>query len=252
MVRFTDKDDLRSAEFFRADLRDAQFRDAALAGVRMRGVDLSGADLDGFISGLRIWGVDVEPLINAELDRRRPERAILTATDPEALRTGWTGLEAMWGVTVDRVRAMPPGTQDVSVDGEFSFAQTLRHLVLGTDGWLGQAILGRDRPFHRLGVLFWEASGHEDTFGLVAPDAEVPFEEVLEARAGRVAMVREFLANVTEEWLDTVCGAPVWDDAENAADMTVLRCLRVLFDEEWHHHRYAVRDLDAIERRSTG
>ena len=251
MVRFADKDDLRGAEFFRADLRDARFRDTALTGARMRGVDLSGADLDGSISGLRICGVEVEPLINAELDRRHPERTILEATEPDALRTGWARLEAMWAATVDRVRAMPPGTQDVSVDGEWSFAQTLRHLVLSTDGWLGQAILGREKPFHPLGVLFWEASGEENAFGLVASDADVPFEEVLAARAGRVAMVREFLADVTQEQLDSVCGAPGWDDAENAADMTVLRCLRVHFNEECHHHRYAVRDLDAIERTST-
>jgi hypothetical protein len=46
-------------------------------------------------------------------------------------------------------------------------------------------------PFHPLGVLFWEASGGEHAFGLVPPGAEVPFEEVLAARAGRVAMVRD-------------------------------------------------------------
>lgn len=124
--------------------------------------------------------------------------------------------------------------------------------MLSIDGWLGYAILKRDKPFHRLGVLFWEAQGHEDAFGLVAPDAEVTFDEVLEARADRVAMVREFLASVTQETLDTVCGSTMWDDAPNANEMTVLDCLRVIFDEEWNHHRYAVRDLDAIGRGLTG
>jgi hypothetical protein len=27
---------------------------------------------------------------------------------------------------------------------------------------------------------------------------------------------------------------------------TVLSCLHVILNEEWEHHRYAVRDLDAI------
>jgi DinB superfamily/Pentapeptide repeats (8 copies) len=245
--QFTAEGDLRGSAFVRSDLSGARFRDAGLAGVRMRGVDLSGADVDGIIDGLRVLGVEVAPLIAAELDRRHPERAIFTATEPDALRAGWAGLEAMWTATVQRVLAMPPGTADVSVDGEFSFAQTLRHLVLGIDGWLGQAIMHEERPFHPLGVLFWEAQGHEGHFGLVAPDAVGPFAEVVAVRSGRQAMVRDFLADVTAERLAAVCGSTVWDDAPGAGAMTVLDCLRVIFDEEWNHHRYAVRDLDAID-----
>ena len=29
--------------------------------------------------------------------------------------------------------------------------------------------------------------------------------------------------------------------------MTVSGCLRVILNEEWEHHRFAVRDLDVIE-----
>ena len=28
---------------------------------------------------------------------------------------------------------------------------------------------------------------------------------------------------------------------------STLSCLHVILEEEWEHHRYAVRDLDAIE-----
>ncbi len=31
---------------------------------------------------------------------------------------------------------------------------------------------------------------------------------------------------------------------------TVLSCLHVILEEEWEHHRYAVRDLDAIDARA--
>ncbi len=44
--------------------------------------------------------------------------------------------------------AEPAGTVDVSVDGEWSFAQTLRHLVLATDMWLGRAVLQIEKSFH--------------------------------------------------------------------------------------------------------
>jgi hypothetical protein len=31
---------------------------------------------------------------------------------------------------------------------------------------------------------------------------------------------------------------------------TILSCLHTIFEEGWEHHRYAVRDLDAIEAKS--
>ena len=72
------------------------------------------------------------------------------------------------------------------------------------------------------------------------------YDEVLAARASRVAMVRDFLATVTPEEL-----------AEEARTRTIppypettLSCLHVVLEEEWEHHRYAVRDLDAIEATS--
>jgi hypothetical protein len=239
-IEFTGTD-LRGAQFRHVDLRDAWFRMVDLRGVRMRGVALADADLDGEMERLRIWGVDVVPLVQAELDRLHPERAVMRATAPAELQAGWAGLEAMWAVTVRRVAGMPPGTQDASVDGEWSFAETLRHLVLATDAWLGEAILHRERPFHPLGVLFSEAAGREAEFGLDA-EATPSYAEVLEARAGRVAMVRDYLVAVTADELVGERANPWGGDWKPS----VLECLRVIFDEEWNHHRYAVRDLDTI------
>ena len=69
------------------------------------------------------------------------------------------------------------------------------------------------------------------------------FAEVLDARASRVAMVRDYLATVTTEELASERVNP-WGGTGRP---TVLDCLRVICKEEWHHHRFAVRDLDAIE-----
>ena len=140
---------------------------------------------------------------------------------------------------------MPAGTVDVSVDGEWSFAQTLRHLVLATDAWLGRAILEIEQPFHPIGQA---GAGAEDDgldmsiFTTVTPS----YAEVLEVRAGRVAMVRDFLATVTADELAATRKNP-WDPEYQE---TTLSCLHVILEEEWEHHRYAVRDLDAIEAES--
>jgi hypothetical protein len=69
------------------------------------------------------------------------------------------------------------------------------------------------------------------------------YAEVLLVRAGRVAMVGDFLAAVTPEDLAAVRKNP--HNPEHAE--TVRSCLHVILEEEWEHHRFAVRDLDAIE-----
>ena len=69
------------------------------------------------------------------------------------------------------------------------------------------------------------------------------YAEVLEVRAGRVAMVRDFLATVTPDELAATRKNP--HDPEHPE--TVRSCLHVILEEEWEHHRFAVRDLDAIE-----
>lgn len=252
MATFTRSDKLREAEFVDTDLTGARFVGADLSGVVMRGVDVQGADIDApwlldGKSSLHVNGVDVAPFVDAELNRRFPGRAQRRAGDPEGLRAAWAALEQAWTAALARVAAMPAGAVDVSVGGEWSFAQTLRHLVLATDAWLGGAILGIEQPFHPIGQTFREAADDGlDTsiFTTVTPS----YTEVLEVRAGRVAMVRDFLAGVTPAELATRRPNP-WDPEHSE---TTLSCLRVILHEEWEHLRYAVRDLDAIEAEPAG
>lgn len=234
--------------FIKADLRGARFVGSDLSGAVMRGVEVQGADIDApwLLSGdgvLLINGVDVVPFVEAELNRRFPGRAHRRAADPDGLRSAWAALEDSWAATLSRVAAMPAGTVDVSVAGEWTFAQTLRHLVLATDAWLGRSVLELDQPFHPFGL-----SGEPDDdldlsiFTTVTP----PYADVLEVRAGRVAMVRDFLATVTSEEL----AAPRKNPWSPDYPETTLSCLHTILEEEWEHHRYAVRDLATIEATS--
>jgi DinB superfamily/Pentapeptide repeats (8 copies) len=251
MATFTRSDDLQAAEFIHANLRGARFVGSDLSGVVMRGVDVSGADIDApwlldGESSLRVNGIDVAPFVDAELNRRFPGRAERRAADPDGLRAAWAALERTWAATLERVAAMPAGTVDVSVGGEWSFAQTQRHLVLATDMWLGRAILEIEQPFHPIGQL---DSGTEDDgvdMSIHTTTVTPSYAEVLEVRAGRVAMVRDFLATATPEGLSATRSNPHAPEHPE----TVLSCLRVVLEEEWEHHRYAVRDLDAIETKS--
>jgi hypothetical protein len=72
------------------------------------------------------------------------------------------------------------------------------------------------------------------------------YDEVLDTRADRVAMVRDFLAGLTAE--------QVAEERRNPHapqyPKTVRSCLHTILGEEWEHHRFAVRDLDMIQARS--
>jgi hypothetical protein len=247
---FTQSDGLQGAEFVEADLRGSRFVDTDLSGAVMRGVEVAGVEIDSpwlFEGGsfLRVNGVDVLPFVDAELNRRYPGRSERGATDPDGLRAAWAALERCWAGTLERVRSMPAGTVDVSVDGEWSFAQTLRHLVHATDTWLGRAVLGLEQPFHPLGLKpAVDQDGREDAS--VVTTAVPSYDDVLGARASRVAMVRDYLAAVTPDELTT----PRQNPHDPAVAETTLSCPHTILEEEWEHHRYAVRDLDAIEARS--
>ena len=250
---------LRGATFVGTSLRGARITESDLSGVVMRGVDVDGVDIDApwLLEGekpLRVNGIEVGPYVEAELNGRFPGRAERHATDPGGLRGAWQVLQGAWSAALDRVAAMPAGTVDVSVDGEWSFAQTLRHLALATDMWLGKAILRGEQPFHPLGLLD-SGTAQDETDAArdaVTPEAPGPsasptsgpaFPEVLEVRASRVAMVRDFLASVTSE--DLAEARPNPHNPEYSE--TVLSCLHTILEEEWEHLRFAVRDLDTLQ-----
>jgi hypothetical protein len=229
-------------------LRGARFVGADLSGVVMRGVDVKGADIDApwlyaNDGSLVVNGVDVAPLVDAELNRRFPGRADRRAKDPDGLRAAWETLQQTWAATLERVSAMPAGTVDVSVDGEWSFAQTLRHLVLATDMWLGRAILEIERPFHPIGLP--DVGDHpdgNDAFTTGTPS----YADVLDARAGRVAMVRDFIATITSNELAATRRNPHAPEHPE----TVRSCLHVILEEEWEHLRFALRDLDTVDAKT--
>ena len=237
---------LRGKTFKSRSLRGSRFVGCDLGDVVVRGSDVAGMEIDSpwlleGDSSLRVNGVNVVPLVDAELNRRFPGRELRTAEDPEGLRAAWAALERTWAATLDRATAMPAGTIDASIDGEWSFAETLRHLVMATDTWLGKAILGQEQPYHPAGLPNDDNDSDaydDDVFSTPAPS----FAEVVEARGDRQTTVREFLAAVTPEVLAQPRKNPHAPDYEE----TVLSCLRTILEEEWEHHRYAVRDLDAV------
>ena len=236
---------LRGRTFKNRSLRGSRFVDCDLGGVVVRGSEVAGMVVTPVAAGGRRQP-PCQRCQRCALGRCRaepalPGRQLRTAEDPEGLRTAWAALERTWAATLDRPTAMPAGTIDVSVDGEWSLAQTLRHLVMATDTWLGKGILRQEQPYHPAGLPNDDRDSDaydDDVFSAPAPS----FAEVVEARGDRQRMVREFLAALTPE----VLTQPRKNPHAPGYEETVLSCLRTILEEEWEHHRYAVRDLDSI------
>ncbi|MCK5927816.1 MAG: DinB family protein, partial [Nocardioides sp.] len=191
--------------FVDEDLSGARFERCWMAGAVIRGSGVSGMEIDDPWlledgGSLVVNGVDVAAYVDAELDRRFPGRSLRQAASAEDLRLAWGAVERAWAGAVDRALVMPAGAMDVSVAGEWSFAQTLRHLVMATDTWLRRSIQGLDEPYHPIGQPHAEYA--TDGFDLtVFSETSPSFDRVLEVRGERLAMVREFLADLTDEQL---------------------------------------------------
>lgn len=239
--------EFRGACFAGTDFTGANFRDCDLRQVKITDSWLVDVSLSGLVSNLVVNDVDVTAFVEGELDRRHPERVQLremrTADDYRAM---WDTIERLWAATVARAGRLPEPALHQRVDGEWSFVETLRHLVMATDRWAGYMILDKPTPYHPLG-LPQPGFPPADAAALgIDLDVRPSLAEVLEARGTRVALVRGIVDGLTDDDLERVCPrlpAPGYPEEARSVGL----CLGVVMKEECEHRRYAVRDLAALE-----
>jgi hypothetical protein len=237
----------RGASFTSADFTGAQFRDCDLRQVKITDSWLVDVRMSGLIGNFVVNDVDVTAFVEAELDRRHPERAQLktmrTAGDYRAM---WDTIERLWSDTVARAGQLPEAALNLRVDEEWSFIETLRHLIFATDAWAGRMILDEPMPYHPLGLPY-AAYPPADAAALgIDLDARPSLAQVVEVRGSRIALVRGIVDRLTDADLERVCPrlpAPGYPEETRS----VGRCLRVVMDEECEHRRYAIRDLATLE-----
>jgi hypothetical protein len=239
----------REHDFSGQELRDvvvrgADLRGGGIADCRLRGVDLWNIEIHAALQNVVINGVDVAPLIEAELNRRDPERAEMQPETPEGFRRAWAILERRWTDTMERASAFPEARLHEPVGDEWSFIQTLRHLCFATDAWVGRMVLGDPSPWHPLDLPWDEAPGWD---GIPWDrEARPSLDEVVAVRTQRQAMVRGVIDGLTQEQLDSnvTRQEPGWPQLE---DFPLRSCLLVVLNEEWEHRSYAERDLTALD-----
>lgn len=237
--------DLTDARLFAVDLSGAFIKGAEFVGSRLIGVEFVDVEIDGQVDNVRVNGVDIAPLVEAELNRRMPERAKMRPSDSDGFREAWMILERLWAGTIARARSFPEAALNIRVDEEWSFIETLRHLNFACAAWVNRMVLGDPAPYHALD-LPWEEAGELDgvTWDV---DARPSLEEVLEVRRSRDDVVRHVMATLTDEAMtrEVTRSERGWPQLEN---FPVQRCLRVVLNEEWEHRLFAERDLSALEK----
>ena len=247
-AEYTQGDQFRGARIHLCDLSGLEIRDCDVTGLKI--VDCYGGNvsLGGGFERVVVNDVDVTAYVEAELDRLHPNRVLAReATSAAEYRAAWDAIEKQWGETLDRARRLPEAKLHEQVDGEWSFVETQRHLLMASDAWIGNAVLEEDAPYHSLGLPGGgkPAEASAKLLGLTL-DAIPTLDEVLAPRLARMATMRRVVDELTEAELDRVCGRKPADPYPDK-DYVVRRCLSVVLKEEAEHHRYAVRDLTVLE-----
>ena len=232
---FEDRD-LTGAVFWGVLLRNAMFRDVDLTGTRTHHVFIDDVEIDGFVDGLIVNGVDVTDYVNQH-DPWQPLRGMLRPTSADDIRTAWAAVRAAWDQTLEVAETFPEEQRLQRVDGEWSFLETMRHLVFVTDKWFSAPLTSG--AFQPLGL---PNSGSVD-FPWPGIDSTVSptYHDVLATRQAQHDAIDRTLAELTDAQLDAPVEVP-----ENGT-VAVLDCWHTLLEEEFEHRRYALRDIARLE-----
>ena len=236
---------LNDVRMYDVDLTGAQVRSAMLTGCRLRGVEMVDVEISGELHNVLVNGVDIAPLVDAELNRRMPERTKMRPDDSDGFREAWATVERLWEGTVARAHSLPEATLHRSVNDEWSFIQTLRHLSFASACWVDRMILGEVNPWLPLDLPWDEAPAWEGFRW--EREARPSLDEVLAVRRERQATVGQVMASLTDAQLGSTvsCTEPGWPQEQ---DFPLKQCLRIVLNEEWEHRLYAERDLTSLEK----
>jgi hypothetical protein len=161
----------------------------------------------------------------------------LLADEPAGLLAAWRKVDGFWAETVARASRLREEQLNARVNGEWSFIETLRHLINVTDAWIGDLVLEKPSPYDPMGLPpDFFTPGPELGLNL---DARPSLTHVLDTRSRRMAEARDAIAHAPAGGLDRLCG-------RFGGQFTVLGAFQNVIFEEWAHHYYAIRDLASL------
>jgi uncharacterized damage-inducible protein DinB len=225
-------------------LRGSVFEDVNLAEATIHNATLENARIEGsYIKGLTIDGICVDELIEAELDRRDPERLRLRIRDihdPPSVLGVMARLEQLRSRFRELLRSAAPKRLATHPSAnKWSALENVRHLLFAEDLYLNRLILQNRQPLDKLGLLpahLVRWPGFEQVGSTPSEDLET----ILAAWDGVHAGTQAFLSDLTPERLRgearDLGGEPT----------TVGEVLQRLAQHDLHH----IRSVEAVLARA--
>lgn len=229
--------DLSEAVLWGVNLRGATFRDTDLSSTTFFHTAWTDVSIDGVIDRLVVNGVDVTDYVNAH-DRWYPLRNQLEPASAEGVLSAWRTIEKEWVALCDRVR-VEPSLAEVSVGGEWTLRQTMRHLLFAMDKWFSLPFLGIE-SFTPCGLP--NAGSQDKEWPGLDPTADPTFDEVLGLCAVQSERFATFLETTNFEAL------PATVEILENGEMPTIMCFHAVLEEEFEHLRYMIRDLEPLMR----
>lgn len=170
-----------------------------------------------------------------------PPPPVVPVADVDEARASTTAAAERLETTIARAAAFTEDELQQGVGGEWSTVQSLRHIVLVIDLWLGRTIQGEQDPFHPMALppsfmppkLFPDCS--------IDPDACPSFADARDTARDRLAALRRYVDEaLTDDELHRAIGGHAG---------SVGGGLSVIFDELAAHDRFINRDLDLLRPR---
>jgi hypothetical protein len=248
--------DMSGSCFLDINLANARFENVNLSGtlfdnVYMAGATVSNANLQGFcvkdayVAGMTVNGFSITELIDAEMDRRDPERLrlrIKDTSDPQAVREMVARLEKLRNNFCSMLRSKKADVLALRpAPKEWSAIECVRHLVFAEDLYINREIQNNHQPLNPVGMLP-DFALNDPQYADAGKDPAVDLETVLAAWQKIHTVTRQFLAAVTSDELKRNVNTP----GNNVS--TVGGVLQVMAQHDLIHIRQAEAALAVAER----
>ena len=195
--------DMSGSVFRDVSLRGALFDDVNLAEATIHGAYLAGLSIDqADITGMTVSGIRIDLLVEAELDRRDPERVRLRMSDPydpQRLRAVVERLGVVREEFAALLRSLPLDSLTAQpAPGSWSALENLRHMIFVEELYTNRWLLRSDAPWCKSGLVADFLTGDPE-YADVGSEPTDDLESLLAAWDAVHARTTDFVARATED-----------------------------------------------------